>query len=39
VTEKATVEGWSDFYVAQVGASAALAGLLFVGISIAWMTS
>ena len=32
--EWATVEGWSDFYVAQVGASAALAGLLFVGISI-----
>jgi len=32
--ERATVEVWSDFYVAQVGASAALAGLLFVGISI-----
>lgn len=28
------MEVWSDFYVAQVGASAALAGLLFVGISI-----
>lgn len=25
---------WSDFFVAQVGASAALAGLIFVGISI-----
>jgi hypothetical protein len=28
------VIGWSDFFAAQLGASAALAGLLFVGISI-----
>jgi modulator of FtsH protease len=28
------VEGWENFFVAQVGASAALAGLVFVGISI-----
>jgi hypothetical protein len=28
------VSVWDDFFVAQVGASAALAGLLFVGISI-----
>jgi modulator of FtsH protease len=28
------MEAWHDFYVAQVGASAALAGLVFVGISI-----
>lgn len=28
------MEGWSDFCVAQIGASAALAGLVFVGISI-----
>ncbi len=26
--------GWDDFFTAQVGASAALAGLLFVGISL-----
>jgi modulator of FtsH protease len=29
-----TTEGWSDFLVAAAGASAALAGLVFVGISI-----
>lgn len=28
------MEAWHDFFVAQVGASAALAGLLFVGVSI-----
>lgn len=28
------MEAWRDFFVAQVGASAALAGLIFVGISI-----
>jgi modulator of FtsH protease len=28
------VEGWENFFVAQVGAAAALAGLVFVGISI-----
>ncbi len=28
------MEGWSDFYVGEVGAAAALAGLLFVAISI-----
>ena len=28
------MEAWSDFFVAQVGASAALAGLIFVGVSI-----
>jgi modulator of FtsH protease len=28
------MEGWTDFYVAEVGASAALAGLLFVAVSI-----
>lgn len=28
------LSGWSNFFLAQVGASAALAGLLFVGISI-----
>lgn len=26
--------GWTEFYVAQLGASAALAGLLFVGLSL-----
>lgn len=26
--------GWDDFFTAQVGASAALAGLLFVGVSL-----
>lgn len=29
-----TLEGWTNFFIAQVGASAALAGLLFVAISI-----
>jgi modulator of FtsH protease len=28
------VDDWHDFFVAQVGASAALAGLIFVGVSI-----
>jgi hypothetical protein len=28
------VDAWNDFFVAQVGASAALAGLIFVGVSI-----
>jgi modulator of FtsH protease len=28
------MEGWENFFVAQVGASAALAGLVFVGVSI-----
>jgi modulator of FtsH protease len=28
------VDAWHDFFVAQVGASAALAGLIFVGVSI-----
>jgi hypothetical protein len=28
------VEGWNDFCVAEAGASAALAGLIFVGVSI-----
>lgn len=28
------MEGWGDFLVAQVGASAALLGLIFVGISL-----
>ena len=28
------MEGWHDFFVAVVGAAAALAGLLFVGVSI-----
>jgi modulator of FtsH protease len=28
------LEGWHDYFVAQVGASAALAGLLFVALSI-----
>lgn len=28
------LDGWDNFFVAQLGASAALAGLLFVGVSI-----
>jgi modulator of FtsH protease len=28
------MSGWESFYVAQVGASAAAAGLVFVGVSI-----
>jgi len=28
------VEGWGNFFVAEVGGSAALAGLIFVGVSI-----
>ncbi len=28
------MSGWENFLVAQVGASAALAGLVFVGVSI-----
>ena len=28
------MEGWGEFYVGEVGAAAALAGLLFVAISI-----
>lgn len=28
------MDGWADFCVAQIGASAALAGLVFVGVSI-----
>ena len=28
------MEGWTDFFVAEVGAAAALAGLLVVAISI-----
>ncbi len=28
------MDGWSEFCVAQIGASAALAGLVFVGVSI-----
>jgi hypothetical protein len=28
------IPGWDDFFTAQVGASAALAGLIFVGVSI-----
>jgi hypothetical protein len=29
-----TMDGWSDFFVAIVGAAAALTGLIFVGVSI-----
>lgn len=32
--EAGLAEGWSDFLVAEVGAAAALAGLLFVAVSI-----
>src|SRR5256885_813796 len=31
---QAAIEGWHDFYLASAGASAALLGLLFVGVSI-----
>jgi hypothetical protein len=32
--EASTVAGWSDFYVAAAGAASALAGLVFVSLSI-----
>jgi hypothetical protein len=32
--EASPVSEWGNFFIAQVGASAALAGLIFVGVSI-----
>jgi hypothetical protein len=32
--EAHTAEGWANFFIAQVGAAAALTGLIFVGVSI-----